>query len=49
MKNSHRYSRNGQPSRRGVVLLIVLVVLVLVMNLLGDFLRDVMNPKLYKD
>jgi ABC-type dipeptide/oligopeptide/nickel transport system permease subunit len=24
------------------------VVLVLVMNLLGDFLRDVMNPKLYK-
>jgi len=27
---------------------IVLVVLVLVMNLLGDFLRDVMNPKLYK-
>ena len=28
---------------------VVLVVLVLVMNLLGDFLRDVMNPKLYKD
>ena len=28
---------------------IVLVVLVLVMNLLGDFLRDVMNPKLYKN
>ena len=28
---------------------IVLVLLVLVMNLLGDFLRDVMNPKLYKD
>ncbi|CAM3626729.1 ABC transporter permease [Parendozoicomonas haliclonae] len=27
---------------------IVLVVLVLVMNLLGDWLRDVMNPKLYK-
>ena len=27
---------------------VVLVVLVLVMNLLGDFLRDVMNPKLYK-
>jgi peptide/nickel transport system permease protein len=27
---------------------IVLVVLVLVMNLLGDFLRDVLNPKLYK-
>ena len=27
---------------------LVLVVLVLVMNLLGDFLRDVMNPKLYK-
>ena len=28
---------------------VVLVVLVLVMNLLGDFLRDVMNPKLYKN
>ena len=28
---------------------IVLILLVLVMNLLGDFLRDVMNPKLYKD
>ena len=28
---------------------IVLVVLVLVMNLLGDFLRDVLNPKLYKN
>ena len=28
---------------------IVLVLLVLVMNLLGDFLRDVMNPKLYKN
>lgn len=27
---------------------IVLVVLVLVMNLLGDFLRDALNPKLYK-
>ncbi len=27
---------------------IVLVLLVLVMNLLGDWLRDVMNPKLYK-
>lgn len=27
----------------------VLVVLVLVMNLLGDWLRDVLNPKLYKD
>ncbi|WP_207063795.1 ABC transporter permease [Motiliproteus sp. SC1-56] len=27
---------------------IVLVVLVLVMNLLGDWLRDVLNPKLYK-
>ncbi|WP_426416701.1 ABC transporter permease [Aestuariirhabdus sp. LZHN29] len=27
---------------------IVLVVLVLVVNLLGDWLRDVMNPKLYK-
>jgi len=26
----------------------VLVILVLVMNLLGDFLRDVLNPKLYK-
>ena len=26
----------------------VLVVLVLVMNLLGDWLRDVLNPKLYK-
>ena len=28
---------------------IVLVILVLVMNLLGDFLRDVLNPKLYKN
>lgn len=28
---------------------IVLIVLVLVMNLLGDFLRDVLNPKLYKN
>ncbi|RRJ84318.1 ABC transporter permease [Aestuariirhabdus litorea] len=27
---------------------VVLVVLVLVVNLLGDWLRDVMNPKLYK-
>ena len=27
----------------------VLIVLVLVMNLLGDWLRDVLNPKLYKD
>ncbi len=27
---------------------VVLVVLVLVLNLLGDWLRDVMNPKLYK-
>jgi peptide/nickel transport system permease protein len=26
----------------------VLVVLVLVINLLGDWLRDVMNPRLYK-
>jgi len=25
-----------------------LVVLVLVINLLGDWLRDVLNPKLYK-
>jgi len=28
---------------------IVLVVLVMVINLLGDWLRDVLNPKLYKD
>ena len=28
---------------------LVLVLLVLVINLLGDWLRDVMNPKLYKD
>lgn len=27
---------------------VILVVLVLVMNLLGDWLRDVLNPKLYK-
>ena len=27
----------------------VLVLLVLVINLLGDWLRDVLNPKLYKD
>lgn len=27
----------------------VLIVLVLVMNLLGDWLRDVLNPKLYKN
>ncbi|NKB64168.1 MAG: ABC transporter permease subunit [Gammaproteobacteria bacterium] len=27
----------------------ILIVLVLVMNLLGDWLRDVLNPKLYKD
>ena len=27
---------------------VLLVVLVLVVNLLGDWLRDVMNPKLYK-
>ncbi|NRA20131.1 MAG: ABC transporter permease [Oceanospirillaceae bacterium] len=28
---------------------LVLVVLVMVINLLGDWLRDVLNPKLYKD
>jgi peptide/nickel transport system permease protein len=28
---------------------IVLIILVLVMNLLGDFLRDVFNPKIYKE
>ena len=28
---------------------LVLVILVLVINLLGDWLRDVLNPKLYKD
>lgn len=28
---------------------IVLVVLVLVMNMLGDFMRDVFNPKIYKE
>jgi len=28
---------------------LVLIVLVLVMNLLGDWLRDVLNPKLYKE
>lgn len=28
---------------------VLLVVLVMVMNLLGDWLRDVLNPKLYKD
>ena len=28
---------------------VVLVILVLVINLLGDWLRDVLNPKLYKD
>lgn len=28
---------------------IVLIVLVLMMNLLGDWLRDLLNPKLYKD
>jgi peptide/nickel transport system permease protein len=28
---------------------VVLIVLVLVMNLLGDFMRDVLNPKLYKE
>jgi peptide/nickel transport system permease protein len=27
---------------------ILLVILVLAVNLLGDFLRDVLNPKLYK-
>jgi len=27
---------------------IVLVVLVLVINLLGDWLRDTLNPRLYK-
>jgi peptide/nickel transport system permease protein len=27
---------------------LVLIVIVLVMNLLGDWLRDVLNPKLYK-
>ncbi|MEH6824136.1 MAG: ABC transporter permease [Motiliproteus sp.] len=31
-----------------VIPAVVLVVLVLVMNLLGDWLRDVLNPKLYK-
>jgi len=31
-----------------VIPAIVLIVLVLVMNLLGDWLRDVLNPKLYK-
>ncbi|MEE8625188.1 MAG: ABC transporter permease [Acidiferrobacterales bacterium] len=28
---------------------VVLIILVLVMNLLGDFMRDVLNPKLYKE
>ncbi len=28
---------------------LVLIILVLVMNLLGDWLRDVLNPKLYKE
>jgi peptide/nickel transport system permease protein len=28
---------------------IVLVVLILSINLLGDWLRDALNPKLYKD
>ncbi len=28
---------------------LVLIILVLVINLLGDFMRDVLNPKLYKD
>jgi len=27
---------------------IILIVLLLSINLLGDFLRDVLNPKLYK-
>jgi peptide/nickel transport system permease protein len=27
---------------------ILLVVFILVINLLGDWLRDVLNPKLYK-
>jgi peptide/nickel transport system permease protein len=27
---------------------ILLVVLILVINLLGDWMRDVLNPKLYK-
>ncbi len=28
---------------------LILIVLVLVINLLGDWLRDILNPKLYKD
>ena len=28
---------------------VILIILVLVINLLGDWLRDVLNPKLYKD
>ena len=28
---------------------VVLIILVLVMNLLGDFMRDVLNPRLYKE
>ncbi len=31
-----------------VIPAVVLVIIVLVMNLLGDWLRDVLNPKLYK-
>jgi len=27
---------------------VLLVILVLAVNLLGDFLRDTLNPKLYK-
>jgi peptide/nickel transport system permease protein len=28
---------------------LLLILLVLVINLLGDWMRDVLNPKLYKD
>jgi peptide/nickel transport system permease protein len=28
---------------------IVLIILILAINLLGDWLRDALNPKLYKD
>ena len=40
--------RRGCRGAAIVDFVLVLVVLVLVINLLGDWLRDVMNPRLYK-
>ena len=44
VSNIFSADRGGSPSFPGVLL----VILILVILLLGDWLRDVLNPKLYK-